>query len=476
MKSLKFTYILFLFLLILSSCKTLNTNVGIPQQKLPEHYNRTLSDSTNIAQLNWKAYFGDEHLIRLIDTALANNFDLQMALQRIITVESELLKAKGKQLPNVDLNSWAGRERVGEYSVDWAGNEGGTFLSGDPLNPAYNDYYLGLTSSWEIDIWGKLKNSRKASLSRYLASIEGSTFVKSNLVANVATLYYELLALDNELETLTHTIEKQKEALEVVNLQKEVGKANALAVQQFQAQLLNSQARKNETLQAIAKTENALHFLLGRYPQPIERSKTRLFQDFPHDIKTGLPVQLLTNRPDIRQAALEVEATKFDLKTVKAAFFPSLTIGAKLGYNAFNPKFLFTSPESIAYSITGGLTAPLINRKALKAEFNTAKANQLEALFNYQKSILNGFMEVSDEMFNLKQLEELIKLKKQETNILEESIEASKLFYKMAKASYLEVLTAHQNYLQSKLELIDAHKQKQIATVNLYKALGGGWY
>lgn len=475
MKTIKFISTS-LFLLILSSCKTLNTNINIPQQKLPERYEVNATDSSNIAQLNWKAYFGDEHLIQLIDTALANNLDLQIALQRIVTVESELLKAKGKQLPNVDLNSWAGRERVGEYSVDWAGNEGGTFLSGDPLNPAYNDYYIGLTSSWEIDIWGKLKSSRKAALSRYLASIEGSTFVKSNLVANVATLYYELLALDNELETLSDTIEKQEEALAVVSLQKEVGKANALAVQQFQAQLLNTQARKKETLQAIAKTENALNFLLGRYPQPIERTKTRLFQDFPHDIKTGLPAQLLTNRPDIRQAALEVEATKFDLKAAKTAFFPSINIGASVGYSAFNPKFLFTSPESIAYSITGGLTAPLINRKALKAEFNTAKANQLEALYNYQKSILNGYIEVSDTLIDLKELREIIAFKDQENGILAESIEASEAFYKMAKASYLEVLSAHQNYLQSKLELIDAHKQKQIATVNLYKALGGGWY
>lgn len=474
MKALKFISIS-LFLLILIGCGTLNTNINIAQQKLPERYGAIPSDSTNIAQLNWKAYFGDEHLIRLIDTALANNFDLQMALQRIVTVKSELLKAKGGQLPNVDLSAWAGRERVGEYSVDWAGNEGGTFLSGDPLNPAYNDYYLGLTSSWEIDIWGKLKNSRKASLSRYLASIEGSRFVRSNLIADVATLYYELLALDNELETLTDTIEKQKEALEVVSLQKEVGKANALAVQQFQAQLLNTRTRKKETLQAIAKTENALNFLLGRYPQPIERSKARLFEELPHEIKTGVPAQLLTNRPDIRQAALEVEATKFDLKAAKATFFPSINIGTSVGYSAFNPKFLFTSPESIAYSITGGLTAPLINRKALKAEFNTAKADQLEALYNYQKSILNGYMEVSDKMIDLMELREIIGFKDRENGILAESIEASEVFYKMAKASYLEVLSAHQNYLQSKLELIDAHKQKQIATVNLYIALGGGW-
>jgi multidrug efflux system outer membrane protein len=184
---------------------------------------------------------------------------------------------------------------------------------------------------------------------------------------------------------------------------------------------------------------------------------------------------LLANRPDVREAEHQIEASKFDLKAARAAFFPNFNITATLGYQAFNPEFLFQTPASLAYSLFGTVVAPLINMNALKAQFNTAKANQLTAMYNYQETILNGYVEVANELSNIQNLEQIHSRKKQQSEALKQSVETSDELYKSARATYLEVLIAQQNALQANLELIDVIKQQRIATVKIYKALGGGW-
>ncbi|MDO9142389.1 MAG: TolC family protein, partial [Methylobacter sp.] len=210
-------------------------------------------------------------------------------------------------------------------------------------------------------------------------------------------------------------------------------------------------------------------------PQPIERAKNVFFNGVPQQISAGVPSQLLENRPDVRAAEFQIEASKFDLKAAKAAFFPNFNITASFGFQAFNPEFLFMSPASIAYSVMGTLVAPLINMNALKAQFNTAKANQLTAMYNYQKTILNAYVEVANELSNIQNLQQVNTLKKQQSEVLEQSVDTSKELYKYARASYLEVLLAQQSALQSNIELIHVAKQQRISTINIYKALGGGW-
>ena len=462
-------------LLIFSGCKTLNTNLSIPERKIPTSFNRAQTDTTSIAEINWRQYFADTLLVKLIDTALTGNFDLQMALQRIEVARAGVKSANGALLPQVGLSIGGGVRKFGLYTMDGAGNITTEITPGQMVPINLPDMYVGLNASWEIDIWGKLRNQRKSAFANYLSSIEGTNFVISNLVADVGIAYYELIALDNELEIITQTIRQQQEALEVVKLQKDAGRANELAVQQFQAQLLNSQTLEFETKQQILEQENLINFLLGRYPQSIQRSKEILFEEMPQQFSSGIPSQLLSNRPDIREAEFQVQATKFDLKSAKAAFFPNLNITAGLGFQAFNPDFLFTSPASLAYSVLGGLVAPLINMNALKVQFNTAKASQLTAMYNYQKTILNGYVEVANELSNLNNLQQIISLKKQQSAVLTQSVETSNELYKSGRATYLEVLLAQQNSLQTQLELISVNKRQRIATVNIYKALGGGW-
>ncbi len=462
-------------MLTFSGCASLNTDLSIPEKELPANFQHQKNTSSSIANINWRHYFTDTLLLKLIDTALSNNMDLQMALQRIEMSRSSVKLANGALLPQVSLNVSGGVRRFGLYTMDGAGNASTEITPGQTVPVNLPDMYLGLQSSWEIDVWGKLRSQRISAISTYLSSVEGANFVISTLVADVAIYYNELLASDNELEIIRQTIQKQQEALEVVKFQKEAGRANELAVQQFNAQLLNTQVLETYVQQHITETENKINFLLGRYSQTIERTKDVFFKDMPQQISAGVPSELLANRPDVREAEFQIEASKFDLKAAKAAFYPNFNITASFGFQAFNPEFLFSSPASMAYSVMGTLVAPIINMNALKAHFTTAKANQLTAMYNYQKTVLNAYVEVANQLSTIQNLQQINTLKKKQSEVLQQSVVTANELYKYARASYLEVLVAQQNALQSNLELIEVTKRQRLSTINIYKALGGGW-
>jgi len=459
----------------LSACAALDTNVSIPKKDMPANFQNQKPAGGSIAHINWRDYFADAHLLKLMDAAIANNLDLQVALQRIEMSRSSVKLANGTLLPQVSLNVGGGVRKFGLYTMDGAGNATTEITPGQLVPVDLPDMYLGLQSSWEVDIWGKLRNQRQSAIANYLSSVEGTKFVISTLVADVAVYYNELLALDYELDIIRRTIQKQQEALEIVKVQKDAGKGNELAVQQFKAELLNTQVLEKNVQQQIVETENKINFLLGRYPQAIQRTKDIGFNALPKHISAGFPSELLANRPDIREAELQIEASKFDLKAAKAAFYPNFNITASFGFQAFNPEFLFSSPASIAYSTMGTLVAPIINRNALEAQFNTAKANQLTALYNYQKTILNAYVEVANQLANIQNLQQINTLKSQQSEVLAASVTTANELYKYARASYLEVLVAQQSALQSRLELINVVKQQRLSAIVIYKALGGGW-
>lgn len=474
----KLTYGLTFLTLLSTGCVSLNTDLLISEKPLPETFNQPLSikkEAVTISRLNWREYFTDKHLQQLIDKAVKNNLDLQMALQRIEVSRSSVKLANGALLPQVSLNIGGSMRRFGLYTMDGAGNATTEITPGQIVPTDLPDLYLGLQSSWEIDVWGKLRNQRQSAISTYLSSVEGTNFVISTLVSDVASNYTELLAFDNQLDIVRQTIKKQQEALDVIKFQKEAGRANELAVQQFQAELLNTQILEKNLQQQTIEIENKINFLLGNYPQPIERDKSIFYEQLPTQIASGFPSELLANRPDIREAELQIEATKFDLKAAKAAFYPNFNITASLGFQAFNPEFLFSSPASIAYSVVGTLVAPIINMNALKAQFNTAQANQLSAMYNYQKIVLNAYVEVANQLLAIKNLEKINVLKKRQNDVLKKSVETSGELHKTVRATYLEVLLTQQKALQSNLELINIIKQQRLSTISIYKALGGGW-
>lgn len=460
---------------ITNSCKAPNLTQGKAVNPLPVMYNVQADSNNNVAAIPWQEYFKDSIVVSLIDTALENNLDLLIAMQRVKMARAEVRARKGQLLPEVGGMAWALQEKTGEYSVNWAGNEGGTYASGDPLRPTYNDFYLGFQSSWEVDVWGKLRNKKKAAFSRYLGSIEGTNWVITNLIAEVANTYYNLQALDYQLEIIRETIVLWESALSIVKTQKHAGSANELAVKQFEAQLLNSHDFEKELQQEVIELENRLNYLLGRFPQKVARTPGLLEDTVSVISDAGIPSHLLEHRPDIREAEFELVATKADVKSAKAAFYPSVNITGFTGFNAFDPQYLFLSPESIAYGLLGGLTAPLVNRSAVKANFEEANARQLEALYNYQETILNAYMEVSNQMASIKNLGVRFIIKSEEVDVLTQSIETSTELFKTGRATYLEVLLTQQNALQAKLELIDIKREQYHARIDIYKALGGGW-
>jgi NodT family efflux transporter outer membrane factor (OMF) lipoprotein len=473
MKTTKY-FIKFAFaLLLFYSCKIPQQAQQKPLMPAPETFGSN-TDTTNTATINWKQFFSDKNLVSIIDTALINNWDIQIAIQRIQQAQSNVLLTKGALKPFVDAGVMPSIRKFGEYTMDGAGNKGVPIVNGTEVPVHLPDYLVGLQSTWEIDLWGKLKNKKLSAVNRFLASAEGRYIVVTNLIAEIATSYYDLIGLDQSLRIIDETILLQDSALALIKLQKEALTATELGVKQFEAQLLNLRSLRLEMLQQIAVTENTINLLAGRYPQPVIRDTAFSYSNLISKINAGIPSQLLQNRPDIRQAEFELMASKADVKSAKAAFYPSLNITAGLGLQAFKPNLLFNA-TSITYNTFGNLMAPLINRSAIKAEFNFANAVQLEAMYNYQKAIVNGYVEVYNQILQVKNLLQVFELKTQEVNALTEAIKASTMLFRANRANYIDVLLAQQNTLQAKLALVETQKKQLLAAVNMYKALGGGW-
>jgi multidrug efflux system outer membrane protein len=441
---------------------------------VPKSFDKS-TDTTNTATAPWRTYFKDQNLVNLIDTALKNNQELQITLQEIEIAKNDIRVNKGLLLPTVGIGAGAGIEKVGRYTSQGAGDASTEIMPGKETPDPLGDIKLAAYAHWEVDIWKKLRNSKKAAVSRYLSTVEGKNFVITNLIAEVADSYYELLALDSQLEIVRENIELQTNALEIVKIQKEAARTTELAVQKFQAEVMASKSMEFDILQNIKETENKINFLLGQYPQEIKRDKTNFMNLLPSVINSGIPSQLLANRPDIKQAELELEAAKLDVKVARAEFYPSLDITAAIGVNAFKPSFLFTMPESLLYSLAGEIAAPLINRNAIQAEYSTANARQLQALYNYERTILNAYLEVSTQLSKISNLEKRYDLKSQQVAALNRSIDVAGDLFKSAKADYFEVLMTQRDALESKLELIDTKKEQLNASVFVYRDLGGGW-
>lgn len=442
---------------------------------IPANYKNSSQDTTNTAKIDWKNYFTDPFLNALIDTALKNNQELNITLQEIQIARNEIKARKGEYLPFVGVRGGAGVDKVARYTNIGALEATTNIEPGKEMPEPLPDYMLGAYATWEIDIWKKLRNAKKAAVSRYLSTVDGKNFVVTNLVAEVANSYYELLALDNQLEIVKRNIEIQNNALKIVKLQKSAARVTELAVRRFEAQVLNTKNLQYGIKQQITETENRINFLLGRYPQPIERDQEGFSQLVPANIQAGIPAQLLANRPDIKQAEQQLAAAKLDVKVARARFYPSVGISAGVGYQAFNPTYLFKSPESLLYSLAGDLAAPLINRNAIKAAYNSANAKQVQAVYNYERVIINAYREVANQLSKIDNLEHSYDLKSQQVEALSSSVRISNDLFKSARADYMEVLLTQRDALEAKFELIETKKQQMNAMVNIYKSLGGGW-
>lgn len=475
MKRNKFTlYFILGPLLFITACGIPKFNQRTENKEVPEAFLKSDADTVNIADIQWRDFFTDPNLISLIDTALANNQEYNIYLQEIMIRKNEISAKKGEILPSVDINAGAGFDKAARYTRNGAVDANVEIEPGEEIPEPLQDYMVAFDASWEIDVWRKLRNSRDAAAARYLASVEGQKFLKTQLVEEVATSYYELLSLDKQLTIVNDYIALQSNALNVVKLQKEVGETTELAVRRFQAEVLNTRSLQYEIQQEIVMVENRINFLLGRFPQPIVRNSESFENDMTTTLTAGVPSQLLENRMDIREAEYELEASKLDVKVAKAQFYPSVSISAGVGLQAFNPTYLVKAPESILYSMAGDLVAPLINRKAIKASYLNANSKQMAAVYNYEKTVLNAYLEVYNQVAKIDNISNSYNLKSEEVEVLNSAITIANDLFTSAKADYMEVLMTQRDALDAKMEQVEYRKNYLLSIVNLYKACGGG--
>jgi NodT family efflux transporter outer membrane factor (OMF) lipoprotein len=443
-----------------------------PNTAVPDNYggqSGAPADSTNSAQVKWSEFFTDPKLTVLIDTALKNNQELNIIAQEIDVAQSEIVARKGEYWPKVSAGVGAGIEKVGKYTSQGAADE----ANGVPEH--LPDFALGFKASWEIDIWGKLRNATKAATMRYLASQEGRKFAITMLVGEIANSYYELMALDATLEVVKQNLDIQTNALEVVKLQKEAAKVTELAVKRFEAEVLKNQSRQFTIQQQIVETEARINFLVGRFPQHVDRDAQRFTELVPPIVHTGVPSQLLENRPDVRQAQLELAAFDLDTQVAKKGFYPGLGISLNLGLQSWQFLSIVSLPASLAYSVAADIAAPLFNRSALTAAYFAANAKQSQAVYRYERAILNGYVEVYKQLSMIQNLEKSYGMKADQVDKLTKAIDISAKLFAAARADYMEVLLTRRDALEAEVELIENKKSQMTAAVSLYQALGGGW-
>lgn len=456
------------------ACKNLAIVNKTESKSVPTSYNNS-TDSINTAKTKWKEFFKDPDLAALIDSALKKNQELNIVLQEIQIAKNEVRARRGAFLPFMNAGLGAGVDKVGRYTSQGASDAANEITPGKPVPEALQNYGFGVNVSWEIDIWKKLRNAKKSALYKYLSTVEGKNFMVTHLISEIANSYYELVALDNQLDILKKNIELYQSSLEIVKLEKQSARVTELAVRRFEAEVLKTQSRQYYIMQQITETENRINFLVGRFPQAVARNSNG-FTDLVIDtMHSGVPSQLLSNRTDIKQAEQALIAAKLDVRVAKAEFYPSFVITAGAGYRAFNPQYLIQTPQSLLYNLAGDLVAPLINRNAIKANFYSANAKQVQAVYNYERSILRAHIEVVNQLSNIGNLKKSYDLKNKQVEALTQSIDISTTLFKSARADYMEVLLTQRDALDSKMELVETKKQQMNAMVNMYQALGGGW-
>ena len=434
--------------------------------------NNRVEPVDSAASISWRQFFSDPNLVSLIETGLANNQEFNIVMQDIEIAANEVREKQSEYLPKVGLGFGGGYNRPSQNTQEGVLDE---IIERDfSKNPDFL-LSLGPSLSWEVDIWKKLRNAKEAARMRMTAQYEVRNFLISRLVAEIARNYYELMALDTSLKILDANISIQEAAFVKMQLLKRYAKTNQLAVNRFEAQLLGTKSQRFETSQSIVEKENRLKFLSGIYKEAPILRQSEQFMTIPVDeLQTGVPIQLLQNRADIRQAEAAIKAAKLDLKSVKAQLLPNVTIKAGIGFAGFNPSLMFR-PESLFYNALGDLMVPLINRKAIIARIQKADAYQTQTVLTYEQTLLKAYTDVLNQESKIKKMQQSFDTKHREVVRLDESIVIANSLFKYAKANYVEVLLTQEEKLNAEKEQVEVKMNLVGSKIDLYRALGGGW-
>ncbi|MGC1240670.1 MAG: efflux transporter outer membrane subunit [Chryseosolibacter sp.] len=419
-------------------------------------------DSATVADVSWRDLFKDSVLITHIEKGLEQNMDIRVALEQIVTARAYYRQGKAAYLPTLNAAARVNHQELARNS------QFGAFFDG-----AITQYEVTGALSWEADIWGKIRSAKRAAEASYLQSVAAHHAVKTELIAGIASLYFQLLAFDEQRRITGQTIATRESSLETTRALKDAGTVSEVAVKQTEAQLHTARALLVDINLNIKLAENALSILLGEEPQTIRR--TSLGSQYIHDdLRIGFPLQLLRNRPDVIAAEFNL-INAFELTNVaKSNFYPSLTLSATTGLQSLELDKLF-SVNSLFATVIGGLTQPVFNGRRIRTQYEVSLSQQEQAYLRFRQTLLNASRDVSDAMYSFQAAGEKIDIKTREFAAYDTATTYSEELLKSGFANYLEVLTAQQNALNAQLDLINARFNRISAVVDVYRALGGGW-
>lgn len=451
-------------LLILAACNVSKPYTQPPVPTANLYRDSSAVDSATIANLPWKSLFADTVLQGLIQEGINNNLDLKTAVQRIVEAEATFQQSKAAYLPTLDATIQANKTKSSQAALN--------FPAGIGINLNTTTYQALLSASWELNIWGQLGSLKREALANFLQSEASRRAVQTQLIADIANSYYNLLALDQQLAITQQTATNRADDVETMKALKEGAVVTGAAVVQSEANRYAAEVSIPDIKQSIRENENALSILLARVPGEIKRS-TLVEQTPISNIQVGVPVQLLRNRPDVQAAEYSFRVAFENTNVAHSYFYPSFSITAQGGLSTLKLKDFFD--HSIFYNLIGGLTQPILSQGANKARYKIAKAQQEEAMYAFQQSLLNAGQEVSNTLYSYQNALSKQDTRKKQLDALTKSVDFTKeLLRYSSTTNYTDVLTSEQSLLAAQLSSINDRLQQLTSIVNLYRALGGG--
>lgn len=468
MKSHNYLYILLLAAIVAGGCKV-SKDVAKPADAVPVTFRGGQStDTVSVATLGLKEFISEPDIQKLIDTALVKNYDLQLAVKNIEASELLFKQSRLGNLPAINLQIAANSSRPSDNSLN--GLNASQFLKTSHVE----DYNANLGLSWEADIWGKIRSQKQAALATYLQTAEVKKAVQTRIVASVAQGYYQLLMMDAQLAIAKKNLALNDSTLNIIHMQFDAGQVTSLAIQQAEAQQLVAAQLIPQLEQNITLQENALRILTGQLPGAVERLSSLEKTKVPEHLSAGLPSAMVSRRPDVKSAELSLAVANAKVGISKASLYPSLSITASGGLNSFKASNWFNVPASLFGVVGGGITQPIFQRKQLKTQYELAKIDREKVVIQFRQSVLNAVGEVSDELVKIEKLKSQYDISSKRVGTLQQVVKNANLLFKNGMATYLEVITAQSNSLQSELELASIKTAQLSASVELYRSLGGG--
>ncbi|WP_157638251.1 efflux transporter outer membrane subunit [Flexithrix dorotheae] len=471
-----------LFLLVFTGCK-IHEPYQRPEFKEPEKFygsgNIMESDTVNMANLNWKEFFDDPVLISLIDSALVNSIDVQIANEYVEMGLSRLKQSKANFFPSVSAAPFKARRDYFSENYNNYGSNRSRRIYGEEKPPTsfYTErleYESSVDLSWELDLWGKLRAQKKASLHAYMKSMEFQKAVRTSLIAEIAITYSNLLLLQSQLEVFRRNLQLNDSTMQMVKLQYDAGEVTSLAVKQTQSQSLRAQTLIPQLEREYILQENRLNRLIGRFPEPIETEELE-WDMLDDDYVVGMPLALLRNRPDVAAAEYNLQESYEKVGVANAMRYPSINIGASVGLNSFQFDKLLNPAGSGFLLLNGLVFQPIFQKRRLKTNYEVALSQKKVAELEFRDKFLLAMGEVSNAMVAIEKLKEEYEIAQNRVETASKAVKDAFLLFQSGMASYLEVITAQSEALDSELNLESVKMQLFAANVELYRSLGGGW-